>query len=272
MPGFVPLRDPRRACRIERALVAVDHVPEIVAHEGKFDIVCRARIFRNTARRVDQEQQLIFDHGVAGGGVEPEDDASDGRAQHVFHLHRVEDGDLLVLADGVAGAHFEAHNRALHRRKESATLGLRASREGGPGRCRWLPLAVGQHGQRVVGVNLCSGGVTGKLGRASQDGLSFARSRERGNLLIGEGRMELPGDERRVIQQVHQKSEVDGHPADPSLAERPSRPANGVRERPGRSADDDLGEQRIECRRSGIPGIGVGIHAHAEAARWLEDR
>ena len=137
----------------------------------------------------------------------------------MLHLHRVEDGDLLALPDGIPDRDLEADDRALHRREYRARFrDKRAARS----RRGWLPaFAVDEDCQRIDRVYLRASSVPRRLGRWQRARRFFSRSCEFLDVFVDERRVNPLLLKVDVVQQVFQERDVALHSLDAEFPKRP---------------------------------------------------
>ena len=176
--------------------------------------------------------------------------------------------ELLALADGVALAHVERDDRALHRRgdrdrvlRSGYFIACRDLRRGGWQRRRRRArrrLAMLQHRQRIDRVDFCARQTRRRRGlmevQPPMRG-AFGGGQLR-DFFLDEARMHAMRDEIGMLQQGLEKAQVGGHAFDPELAQRAIGLVDGVGKIGRRRTHDELGQQRVEPGIGGVAGIG----------------
>ena len=223
------------------------------------------------------DQQLVLPRGYRRARREwPGRRRRRFRRDDVLHLHGFHHGKLGPRRNGVTDRDGNRDDRALHRRPDrdhpvrqiphSAAAGWLASAD--------VPrLAVGEHGQRIDGVDLGTGSgpglLPGSLEVEMRALLAGARGK-RGSIRLDEVGLDGPGAHVLVRQQRLQKGDVGRGARDVEFAERPvalgqSRPRAG---RCGRKRS----AWRATNRRPGwcVADIATAVDANTATGRWLE--
>ena len=237
--GMAP-RDGLRPVGVEREGVAIDHALQVGAYRRR-DRPGPAPAPRQRRRRPVPSTSRICSSPRYSPGVRTNfhDAPAAGGVQHVFHLHRLEHGDLR------SGSHPSA----------------RHARPVAPG----APPSGARTTSRPV-LRPCFADGVG-LVRAGADSCSSA-----GSSRFQEARCGSAGCELGPCGQGLQQAQVGGQPVDTAFGQGPPRPAHGIGERRAARVDDQLGQQRVVVRRGRGARDPMRVDADARAAGQLEAR
>ena len=256
---------------------------------------------------VDEQERVALVHGVAGGDRDAAHDAAGRRLDHVLHLHRSHDEELLAGAHQVALGDVDADDRALHRRRDHTGAPSSSGAPALDSTDAVAALAVREHRERIVGVDLRAGerallrsrGTRRRRAAARlevEPRRAVARSEELRHALLDEARVHATGGEVRVLEQTLEQREVGRHSLDAELAAAPapscappprSRATASARSAwraASRSSDwcdsrrsrrcrraapgPTAARTRSACRRTGAPTVGRHrLHVHARLDR-----
>ena len=222
---------------------------------------------------LDKDDGVAFADHVAGGHGNAADDAGVGGGNQVLHLHGFDDGELLAPAHGLADRDIDGDDGTL---------------DGGGYSARAVRRYVVHLGDRPVGLHL---GVVGEQRqgvaafdpRAGEPGIGCGgagwfdealplcpANRQRGHVFIHPARVDGPGGEVGMRQDVTQERNIGADALQPEFAQGPRRSSQGGRE--VGCVDDDLGQQRVERAGGAVPRVAEPIRPHPRSVWGFVDR
>ena len=201
----------------------------------------------------------------------------------MLHLHRTHDEEGLARTHGVALGNGDLDDRALQECAHGAGPG---GLHGVPARCGGRLLPVGEHRQRIAGIDA-------RAEAAAPNGFAHGSGRDFGTdccaprpgmrrdprrlvrqflaVPLQEPGVDPVRDELRVAEQRTQEGEVRAQARDPELVESAGRAGTRVGEARPAVVADHLREQRVEGRVRCPAGARGGVGAHAPPRGRLED-
>ena len=283
LAGLAPARDRVRAVLVEDVgapLVELLQVGADVVEIELLGLLDRAALHLGL---FDEDEREALAYHVAGGHGDTAHDAAAVGGDDVFHLHRLDHGELLALAHLVALGDVDREDRALDRGRDAdRTVGAGEVRGGLLGRRRRRSSGldrgvVREERERVAAVDLGAGeppvgglvraGGHRHLDEATAD--TVAGDGEFRDLLVDEARVHAALEEVGVREHVLQEGDVRRDAVDPKLAEGARGPRHRVREVRGRRVADHLREQRIERGAGLVAGVAEAVGADTGAAGRL---
>ena len=189
-------------------------------------------------------------------------------AHFVLHLHGFHDGHAAPRSHCIAFRHVDGHHCALQRcgHQRFAFVGGRCV---GGWLCRAGFAAIGQNRQRIVGIDLGTGG-HGRIGDGVRRGHVQRREVVEAQGPLGcESGGEQAVLEVRVVENRSQIRDVGVHTLDAELSEGAAQLGRNSRKRRTGSGHH-LSEQRVIARAGGIAGVAEGVGAQARPGRWIE--
>ena len=268
---------------IARLGLARQHLREIRADLVEVDGACLLARRAGGIARLDEEQRMALEYGVAAADGQLAHHAADCGLDDVLHLHRFHHQHLLAGAHDLARRHVEADDRALHRCRQrhgpvgTGNVARLAGRCLDRGRRRLgrgaAALAMVEHGQWIAGIDARAGEARRRLRllREIQTGVCVGAGCQQGReIFLDVARVGAAVSYVVVLQQALQEGDVGRHADDAELRQGAIGACHRIADLPGRAVHDHLGEQRIEAWIAAIAAIAEAIDANAGPARRLE--
>jgi hypothetical protein len=173
-----------------------------------------------------------------------------GSDDHVLHLHRFDDGDLLARAHLVTDGDVDGNDGALDRGGDPGRPVGSGRHEGivFDGRRRLFRFHLGvmrEQRERIATVDPGPGepAIAGHRPPRLHEAPPLIRTvgDQRGDVLVDPASVDVSGDEVRMREDAAEERDVGRDAFQSEFAERPRGPRHGPRE--VRRLDDDLGEQ-----------------------------
>ena len=199
---------------------------------------------------LDEDDGIALADHVARRHRDAAHDAAVGGGDHVLHLHRLDDGELLALAHLVTDGDVDGDDGALDRGGDPGRAVGSGRREGLvlDVRRRLLRLHLGVMREQREGIATLDPGpgepaIVGRGPRRLHEAAPLIRTvgDQRRHVLVDPAGMDVSGGEVGMRQDVAEERDVGGDALQPEFAEGPRGPRHGPRE--VRRLDDDLGEQ-----------------------------
>ena len=269
----VALGDGLGALVVEDHLVQVAVELEVGPDPVEVDLRLDPAQLGALAGRLEEEQRVPLVDRVADLHGDLADQARAFSGDHVLHLHRGHDHQLLARLDGAALGDQDLDDRALNRRAQRLRAGRcrDVGRDGGVG-CGDVGLGAAalagaeeiERGERVAQAVLDDR--AGVASRARADRGRLDRLHQLGRVLVDPARVEVGGGEGFVREDALEEADIAGDALQLELGQRPGR-ATGRLLVAAVRARDHLGAERIEVRIGRVALRAVAVDADAGPGR-----
>ena len=176
---------------------------------------------------LDDQKHGSLGHGIAFGNVEFGDRAANRGFHDAFHLHRVQDDQLLSRQHVIPDDRRDGDHRRLHGGSHGhETLRIIVTHR----LCTLLlpdSSAFPEYRERVCRVDPGTG--QGDLRLCAGRTGKFALPEKRREVIVNVARVHCPGRHLGVVHHVHQDGQVRVDPGNGEFRQRPPRPADRVR-------------------------------------------
>ena len=233
--------------------MASNHLREIGTDVIKIDVELLLDSATADIRRLDEQDRIALHQRLAVTGRDLHHLAALWRGNEMLHFHRFDHHDVLTGPYQIALHDIDGDDSALERsryryrtfRRRGNTAGsLRSTRVRGP-----CGLFEEQRPLRL-----------------------FRRTDELGDMRVDEVGANTIRNETRMRQHCLNERRVGGNTLDAEFTQCASRFGNRFRPACGRRMDDNLRQQRVECRAGLVTRIAERIDAHAGTGRRIEHR